>query len=126
MKYRILNRNKDFVRLYNKGKYVSGRICAVYFRKNPKNRADGEKFNRIGISTGKKIGNAVRRSRARRVIRAALRGCELPAGHDIVIAARQGAAECKSYECASFFRKKLIPAMNSQDNRSADRKDRQA
>ncbi|MBQ5316726.1 MAG: ribonuclease P protein component [Oscillospiraceae bacterium] len=113
MKYK-LNKNKDFVRLYQKGKYVSGRICAVYFRKNPRNMTDGMKFNRIGISTGKKIGNAVRRSRARRVIRAALRGCELPVGYDIVIAARQGATECKSYECASFFRKKLIPAMSGQ------------
>ena len=114
MKYRIINKNKDFVRLYKKGIYVSGRFAAVYFRKNPGNRSEGMLINRIGISTGKKIGNAVKRSRARRVIRAALNMCELPQGFDIIIAARQGAVECKSYECAAFFRKKLIPAMNGQ------------
>ncbi len=54
-----LNKNKDFVRLYTKGAFVSGGICTVYFRKN------GTDKNRFGITTGKKIGNAVSRSRAR-------------------------------------------------------------
>ena len=58
-----LKDNKEFVRLYGKGAFVSCGMCTVYYRRN------GRKENRIGISTGKKIGNAVMRSRARRVIR---------------------------------------------------------
>lgn len=106
-----INKNKDFLALYNKGAAVSDNNCLVYFRKNKL------PVNRIGISTSKKMGNAVKRSRARRVIRQAYRECELlmPIGFDIVVCARKGAAECKSYEITSFFRKRLIPKMNDPD-----------
>ena len=103
-----LKDNKDFVRLYGKGAFVSCGMCTVYYRKN------GKKVNRIGISTGKKIGNAVMRSRARRVIRQAYRENEadFPKGSDIVVSARSGSTQCKSYHISTFFRKKVIPAMN--------------
>lgn len=108
MKYTVkLNKNKDFVSLYKKGTYIVGRSCAVYFRRN------GRKFNRIGISTGKKIGCAVDRSRARRVIRQAYRETEelFPKGFDIVVAARTDACSCKSYHISAFFRNKVVPVM---------------
>ena len=113
MKYNVINKNKDFLKAYKKGKCVAGRICAVYFRKEHRNRMNGVPFTRVGISTGKKIGNAVARSRARRVLRAALRECPLPAGYDVVIVARSGAVTCKSYNAASFIRGKVLPAMNA-------------
>lgn len=102
-----INDNKDFVRLYGKGAFVSCGMCTVYYRKN------GKKINRIGISTGKKIGNAVMRSRARRVIRQAYRENEkdFPKGYDIVISARAGSTQCKTYHLSSFFKKKVIPSM---------------
>lgn len=102
-----LKSNKDFTKLYGKGAFVSCGMCTVYYRKN------GRKENRFGISTGKKIGNAVMRSRARRVIRQAYRETEkeFPVGYDIVVTARAGSTECKSYHIASFFRKKAAPAM---------------
>lgn len=102
-----LNNNKDFVRLYGKGAFVSCGMCAVYYRKN------GKKINRIGISSGKKIGNAVMRNRARRVIRQAYRENEekFPAGYDIVVSARKGSTDCKSYHISKFFKSKVIPAM---------------
>lgn len=109
MKYSVkLNKNKDFVSLYKKGSYIVGRSCVVYYRRN------GRKFNRVGISTGKKIGCAVERSRARRVIRQAYRETEelFPKGFDIVITARADACKCKSYHISSFFRNKVAPAMN--------------
>ncbi len=100
-----INLNKDFVSLYNKGKYIAGRECVVYFRKN------NRKINRLGISTGKKIGCAVRRNRARRIIRQAYRENEelFPVGYDLVIAARKGAADCKSFCISAFFKNKAIP-----------------
>ncbi|MCM1577288.1 MAG: ribonuclease P protein component [Ruminococcus sp.] len=99
--------NRDFTRLYGKGVFVSCGICTVYFRKN------GRNFNRIGISTGKKIGNAVKRSRARRVIRQAYRECEkdFPRGFDIVVAARDRSTECKTGDIVSFFEGRVIPKM---------------
>lgn len=103
--------SKDFNRLYSKGAFVSCGLCTVYFRKN------GQRINRIGISTGKKIGCAVKRSRARRVIRQAYRECEslFPAGFDMIVAARQGSTECKTVDVVGFFKAKVIPAMRNPD-----------
>jgi ribonuclease P protein component len=102
-----MKENKDFVSLFKKGKFVCGRACTVYFRKN------GTNVNKLGISTGKKAGNAVKRSRCRRVIRQAYRENEnlFPKGYNIVISARAAAGECKSTEISIFFKKKVIPAM---------------
>lgn len=106
-----LKSNKDFVRLYGKGAFVSGGLCTVYYRRN------GTKSNRIGISTGKKIGNAVLRSRARRVIRQAYRETEkdFPKGYDMVVSARAGSTTCKSYHIAKFFKSRVIPAMKDPE-----------
>lgn len=100
--------NKDFTRLYCKGAFVSCGLCTVYYRKN------GRKENRIGISVGKKIGCAVERNRAKRVIRQAYRENEqkFPVGYDIVVNARAGSVSCKSYHISKFFKRTVIPAMN--------------
>ena len=97
-----LKDNKEFVRLYGKGAFVSCGMCTVYYRRN------GRKENRIGISTGKKIGNAVMRSRARRVIRQAYRENEadFPKGYDIVITARQAAPSASPITSAHFSKKR--------------------
>ena len=44
----------------------------------------------MGITTGKKIGNAVKRNRARRIIREAVRALlpEMRSGFDIILVAR--------------------------------------
>ena len=109
MKYTVkLNDNKDFVSLYKKGKYAAGRCCTVYFRKN------GRGVNRVGFSSGKKVGNAVCRNRARRVMRQAYRETEefFPKGLDIVFTAKEPASECKTYHIVQFILKKVIPRVN--------------
>ena len=82
-----IKRNKEFVFLYKKGQTVIGRACVVYFKKN------NTPYNKIGLSSSKKIGNAVKRNRARRVIIAAYRECEslFPIGYSMIIVARQAA-----------------------------------
>ena len=78
-----LKENKDFHRLYNKGKSQISPVLVTYILKN---RNDNLRY---GITTGKKIGNAVKRNRARRVIRAAFKECapHLKSGYDIVFVA---------------------------------------
>lgn len=108
MKYTaVLNDNKDFLGLYKRGKYISGNFCVVYYRKNRIN------INRFGITTGKKVGNAVVRNRCRRVIKQAFRENELlfPSGFDIVIIARATCAEAKSTQISKFLKDKAIPIM---------------
>ncbi len=85
MKYTVsLTRNKDFRRLYARGKSAVSQVLAVYARKN------GLQSNRLGITAGTKIGNAVKRNLVRRRIRESYRLCEetLKTGYDIVIVAR--------------------------------------
>ncbi len=87
-----LKSNSDFRRLYNRGKAVTDPALVVYYSKN---RAG---ICRIGITTSKKIGNAVERNRSRRVIREAFRQvCPLinPC-YDIVMVARSKTKYLKS------------------------------
>ena len=86
-KVTTLNRNCDFRRIYNRGKSYADPALVLYLNKN---RAG---ICRIGITSSKKIGNAVQRNRSRRIIRAAFdelyrqdpaRFC----GYDIVFVAR--------------------------------------
>ena len=67
MKGQTLKENKDFRRLYYRGKSEASPVLVTYAMKNRR----GSCF--YGITTSKKIGGAVERNRARRVIRAAYR-----------------------------------------------------
>jgi len=51
---------------------------------------------RLGVTATKKIGNAVRRNRARRLVREAFRRLrvQLPVGFDYVVVARQSILRC--------------------------------
>lgn len=104
----ILNDNKDFLTLYRKGKFTASKNIVVYVRKN------NLPVNRLGITAGKKIGNAVHRNRAKRVIRQAYRENEIlmPVGIDLVIVARPPVCSVKSGELSHYLRKYAIPEIN--------------
>ena len=63
----ILKRNTYFRRLYKRGTSCTNPALVIYFMKN---RAG---ICRIGITSSKKIGNAVERNKSRRLVRAAFR-----------------------------------------------------
>lgn len=100
----IMRDNKDFLTLYKKGRYITSKYSVIYVRLN--NRP----YNRFGITAGKKIGNAVARNRAKRLIRLAYRTAEvkLPVGIDIVIVARSGILGIKSDEYCAYFNKYAV------------------
>lgn len=79
-----LNKNSSFRYIYNKGYSLVSPLLITYAIKNKSN------FNRIGITASKKIGNAVKRNRARRIIKAAYFNCsdKLTTGYDFVFVAR--------------------------------------
>lgn len=87
-----LNRNADFQRLYRKGAFCSLGAALIYVMPNRRS------VNRLGITAGKKIGNAVKRNRAKRIIRAAYAAAELqmPVGIDVVVVARSQLPDQKS------------------------------
>ena len=93
-RYLVLKENRDFSRIYRKGKSFVSPVLVTYVIKS---RVKGQD-TRIGITTGKKVGNAVKRSRARRVIRAAYAQLyqRVKPGYDIVFVARTKTAFVKS------------------------------
>ena len=104
----ILNDNKDFLTLYKKGRYAASKYSVIYVRPN------GRPFNRLGITAGKKVGNAVCRNRAKRLIRLAYRNAEvsLPVGMDIVIVARSRLCEVKSQEYCAYMSRYGVSEIN--------------
>ena len=101
----MLNTNSDFRRAYGRGKAYTDPALVTYVLKN---RAG---ICRIGITTSKKIGNAVQRNRARRVIKAAFLSMpETVRNADIVFVARRKTVFSKSTEVAAAMKTQLLSA----------------
>lgn len=82
-----LKLNKDFRRLYSRGKtFVSG-YTVVYTSKNRFGK------NRLGLTVSKSMGKAVKRNRVKRLMRESYRLMEnrINQGFDIIIVARNRA-----------------------------------
>ncbi len=108
----IINKNKDFLYLYRKGKTIVCKYAVIYVRQN--NRP----YNRLGITAGKKVGNAVCRNRAKRIIRQAYREneAELPLGIDMIIVARAAICDIKSDVFSKWLGGSALKAINSALN----------
>lgn len=84
-----LKKNHEFRRLYQKGASAVAGSMVLYCRKNRLGR------NRVGFTVSVKLGNAVKRNRARRRLREVFRlaGPDLRHGYDIILVARSRAAD---------------------------------
>ena len=92
MKMLSITRNNDFLRLYRRGKSLASPAVICYLMPNKLG------VIRLGLTTSKKIGGAVQRNRARRVLRAAFREIlpRFQSGYDIVLVARTKTTFIKS------------------------------
>jgi ribonuclease P protein component len=99
-----IKENKDFKKLYNKGKSFVGKNCIVYSIPN------NSSYNRFGYTASKKIGSAVERNLARRKVReiCRLNQHELKQGFDIVIVIRTRAIKTET----KFLIKELLYLFN--------------
>ena len=84
LKKNVLRKKSDFSSIYNKGKSVGDRFVVLFYRKN------NLPYNRTGFLASKKVGNSVKRNRARRLMRESYRHIQdkLPSGYDFIIIAR--------------------------------------
>ena len=80
----VLKRNNEFRRVYAKGRYAVSTSLVMHILPNRSDKT------RIGITTGKKIGNSVVRNRMRRLIRENIRllFAELNQGIDLIVVVR--------------------------------------
>lgn len=84
LKKNVLRRKSDFSSLYNKGKSVGDRYVVLFHRKN------NLPYSRFAYLASKKVGNSVKRNRARRLMKESYRltGKKIPEGYDIIFIAR--------------------------------------
>ena len=87
-----VRKRAEYLEIQHEGVRVNG-DCLVFIVKQ---RAPGSPL-RLGITASRKIGGAVQRSRARRLIREAFRGvfADLPGALDIVVIVRRPLGERK-------------------------------
>ncbi len=98
-----LKNDYEFRRAYGRGKNTVSAGLVVYCLKRKRGGV------RIGITTGKKVGKAVDRNRARRIIREAVRLCEhdIRGSWDIVLVARTRTPHLKTQEVHADLRRAL-------------------
>lgn len=84
-----LKKNKDFRKVYSRGRSFADRKIVVYLYKNDQDES------RIGFSVSKKVGKAVIRNRIRRILKeiCRLNRPKIKKGYDIIIIARPSAAK---------------------------------
>ncbi len=118
MKIAALKLNKEFKRLYYRGRFKGHPLLVTYVMKN------GRNVNRVGITTGKKVGKAVDRSRARRVIRAAWWEVShtFPVGYDFVFVARPGTPAAKSGQVARVMKGQVLSILEKSNKDGRDKK----
>ncbi|MBQ4591960.1 MAG: ribonuclease P protein component [Clostridia bacterium] len=86
MKFYAITENHLYRKAYKNGKRTSTRSISVYVLRDrhaallKKQNPEKKTLNRIGISASKKIGGAVQRNRAKRVIREAYRQIDKETG----------------------------------------------
>ena len=84
-----LRSSRDVEAVFASRRAHAGRVCVLHRR----SRRD-EHPSRWTVVAGRRLGSAVQRNRAKRRLRAAVRGSELGSGLDLVLVARPAALTC--------------------------------
>lgn len=103
-----IKENRDFRRIYARGKSFVSPYLVTYIMKNRSGNY------RLGITASKKIGKAVQRNRSRRIIMAAYRNIyplmEEKGGYDFIFVARGRTPYVKSTDVMRCMKRQLKEA----------------
>ena len=93
---RILKKKKDFQAVYSRGKSYANRFLVLYVF-----RSHGLQ-GKVGFAAGKKLGNAVKRNRVKRLLRESYRlhQVEIEEGFSLLLVGRKAALDVKDLEKA--------------------------
>ena len=108
MRYRPIRRNSEFGRVYARGKSYVNPALVLYVLKTR-----GKK-TRVGLTATKKIGHAVQRNRARRVMKAAIDEHldQNIGGYDLVFVARGMTPRLKSWQLSEVVVRLFAQALS--------------
>ena len=116
MKNYAIKEHHLYNKTFAKGQRAVGRLVAVYVLKDYAARRlrdaspRKEYLNRVGLSVGKKIGGAIARNRAKRLLREgyrAVKAAGVKTGFLVVLAAREKATVVKANEVERDLRRAL-------------------
>ena len=79
-----IRQRADFKRIYELGRRLQGKYSTIFLIPNELG------FGRLGIAATRKLGGAVERNRAKRLIREVFRRNKIAQGFDIVVVPRRG------------------------------------
>ena len=105
-KKEVLRGKKDFSTVYKKGKSIRERYIVVICLRNQL------PYNRTGFLASKKVGGAVQRNRAKRLMKESYRAVEdeLKIGYDLIFIARNTINGRKCEEVSKSLRKSMLKA----------------
>ena len=85
LKKTVLRRKSDFSLIYNKGRSTGEKYIVMFVREN------GLPYKRVAFLASKKVGNSVKRNRARRLMKESYRTVSenIANGYDIIFIARK-------------------------------------
>lgn len=96
-----IRRRSDFQQVYNRGAKVHGRYCTLFLL------ASTDSFGRLGIAATKKLGGAVQRNRAKRLIREVFRLNKIAPGYDVVVVPKRELLDASLTVLEAEYRKLL-------------------
>ncbi len=101
LKKNVLRNEYNFSKVYKKGKSQGSRFVVIFTLKNNLG------YNRIGFLASKKVGNSVKRNRARRLMKESFRKIEnkILKGYDYIFIARNtiNGVKCEEVEKSMYL-----------------------
>jgi len=106
-----IRKSREFLYLRENGRWIPGRFLHLRVGE----RSADPTHSRLGMAVSRKVGNAVRRNRVKRRVRALFQRlrADLTVSVDVVVIARRGAAEASFSELERDLRHGLRPWLSS-------------
>jgi ribonuclease P protein component len=108
-----IRRRADFQRIYEHGTRVHGRLATLFLL------ANGLTTARLGIAATKKLGGAVRRNRAKRLIRDVFRRNKVVAGFDLVVVPKRELLDATLTAIEADYQRTLDRSLRERRRRDA-------